>query len=66
MNAVFFSLTGVSLLAFVALIIVGATRWNHAGGKVLAIVGGVLLFGLLAFVAIVGVLSWSAWAGHPM
>lgn len=66
MNVVFFSLTGVSLLAFVALTIFGAMHWDHAVGKVLAVAGGVLLFGWLAFVAIVGVLAWSSWAGHPM
>jgi hypothetical protein len=44
----------------------GITRWPRPTGKAFAIVSGILFLALVAFVALVLILDWSARHGSPI
>jgi hypothetical protein len=60
-------IAAVALLALmlIAAIVNGARMWKDTAGKVVVVVAGVLLTGLMLFVTLVLVIVASSRAGHP-
>ncbi|HUQ68963.1 MAG TPA: hypothetical protein VM165_05540 [Planctomycetaceae bacterium] len=60
-------ITAVTTFAAVLIVaIVGGVRnWKDTAGKVVAVIAGVLLAALLAFVSLVALIVASGNAGHP-